>query len=173
MLEIFGETLLRGIDLLVGAVADGYSAVDRESMARDAEIRRGLLEDVLNTAPPDPVAAAPRRRLADRFGLDPDAAYRVIAMTDSRTDPDRSLEDGAHALSRRLRRPSRSTARAATFPLPQVLAWRGLVVVLASASWPAAAKLPPHLDWLLGPDWIAVAGAPARASRGSRRPWGG
>ena len=72
VLETFGETLLRGIDLLVGAVADGYNAVDRESVAHDAEMRRVLLEDLLSAAPADPVAAARRRRLADRYGLDPD-----------------------------------------------------------------------------------------------------
>ena len=44
------------------------------------------------------------------------------------------------------------------YPLPQVLSWRGLLVVLAKASWPAAAKLPPQLDDLLGPDWVAVKG---------------
>ena len=38
--------------------------------------------------------------------------------------------------------------------------WRGLVVVLAKASWPAADRLPRHLEDLLGPDWVAVAGEP-------------
>jgi hypothetical protein len=38
--------------------------------------------------------------------------------------------------------------------------WRGLVVVLAKASWPAADRLPRHLEDLLGPDWVAVAGDP-------------
>ena len=52
--ESIGETLLRGIDLLVGAVADGYNAVDRESVARNAEMRRMLLEDLLGAAPADP-----------------------------------------------------------------------------------------------------------------------
>ena len=56
VLENVGQTLLRGIDLLVGAVADGYNAVDRESVAHDAEMRRALLEDILSTAPADPVA---------------------------------------------------------------------------------------------------------------------
>ena len=51
VLERMGEVLLRGIDLLVGAVADGYNAVDRESVAHDAEMRRALLEDLLSTAP--------------------------------------------------------------------------------------------------------------------------
>jgi hypothetical protein len=73
---------------------------------------------------------------------------------------DASVEDGAHALGRRLRRPNRAGGPAATFPLPQVVIWRGLVVVLAKASWAAAAKLPPHLGDLLGPDWVAVAGEP-------------
>jgi hypothetical protein len=45
-LEFMGLTLLRGIDFLVGAVADGYNAVDRETVAHDAEMRRALLEDI-------------------------------------------------------------------------------------------------------------------------------
>jgi PucR C-terminal helix-turn-helix domain len=158
VLETFGETLLRGIDLLVGAVADGYNAVDRESVAHDAEMRRMLLEDLLGAAPADPVAAARRRRLADRYGLDPDETCRVIGVADRRVDMDLILGDIARTLGRRVRRPVRGAASGSTFPLPQVLAWRGLLVVLARASWPAAAKLPPHLDDLLGPDWVAVAG---------------
>jgi hypothetical protein len=158
LLEMFGETLLRGVDLLVGAVADGYSAVDREIVARDADLRRALLEDLLDTAPPDPVAAARRRRLADRYGLDPDAAYRVIVVSDGRTDGGAELDDDAHALARRLRRPVRRGPAAATFPLPQVVARRGLIVVLAAADWPASTKLRPHLDESLGRDWVAVAG---------------
>jgi hypothetical protein len=158
VLENVGETLLRGIDLLVGAVSDGYNAVDRETVAHDAEMRRALLEDILSTAPADPVAAARRRRMADRYGLDPDDLYRVIAVADRRGDSDAPIEEGAHALGRRLRRPSRPSDSAASFPLPQVVIWRGLVVILAKASWPAADKLSKHLDDLLGPDWVAVAG---------------
>ena len=160
VLEMFGETLLRGIDLLVGAVADGYNAVDRESVARDAEMRRGLLEELLGTAPADPVTAARRRRLADRYGLAPDAVYRVVAVTTARPDAETSLEEVAHALSRRLRRPVQGSASRVAFPLPQVIAWRGLVIVLAKASWPAATRLPAYLDEMLGADWIAVAGDP-------------
>ena len=158
VLEMLGETLLRGIDLLVGAVADGYNAVDRETVARDAEMRRGLLEDLLSAAPADPVAAARRRRLAGRYGLDPDDLYRVIAVADGRADTETWLDDAAHALGRRVRRPVRGAGTGSTFPLPQVLAWHGLIVVLAKASWAAEAKLPPHLDDLLGADWVAVAG---------------
>jgi hypothetical protein len=166
VLENVGQTLLRGIDLLVGAVADGYNAVDRETVARDAEMRRALLEDILSTAPADPVAAARRRRMADRYGLDQDAQYRVIAVADRRGDTDASIEDGAHALGRRLRRPSRAGGPAASFPLPQVVIWRGLLVVLAKASWPAEGKLPHHLEDLLGPDWVAVAGEPVSGVEG-------
>jgi len=166
VLENVGETLLRGIDLLVGAVADGYNAVDRETVAHDAEMRRALLEDILSTAPADPVAAARRRRMADRYGLDPDDLYRVIAVAGRRDDGDASIEDGAHALGRRLRRPTRARGSATSFPLPQVVIWRGLVVVLAKASWPAADRLPQHLGDLLGPGWVAVAGEPAQGVEG-------
>jgi hypothetical protein len=158
VLENVGQTLLRGIDLLVGAVADGYNAVDRETVAHDAEMRRALLEDILSNAPADPVDAARRRRMADRYGLDPDDLYRVIAVADRRGDSDAPIEEGAHALGRRLRRPLRRGGSGASFPLPQVVIWRGLVVVLAKASWPAADKLSGHLDDLLGLDWVAVAG---------------
>ena len=166
VLENVGETLLRGIDLLVGAVADGYNAVDRETVAHDAEMRRALLEDILSNAPSDPVAAARRRRTADRYGLDPDALYRVVAVADRSGDASAMIEDGAHALGRKLRRPSRTGGPASSFPLPQVVIWRGLVVVLATASWPAADKLPQHLEELLGPDWVAVAGEPVMGVEG-------
>ena len=166
VLENVGQTLLRGLDLLVGAVADGYNAVDREAVAHDAEMRRALLEDILSTTPADPVAAARRRRVADRYGLDPDEAYRVIAMSNHRGEADASVEDGVHALGRRLRRPSRASGPASTFPLPQVVIWRGLVVVLAKGSWPAEAKLPAHLGELLGGDWVAVAGEPVPGVEG-------
>ncbi len=160
VLDSIGMTLLRGTDILVGAVADGYNGVDRETVAHDAEMRRALLEDILSTAPADPVTAARRRRMADRYGLHPDAHYRVIAAADRSGDAEAAIEEGAHALGRRLRRPSRAGGHAASFPLPQVVMWRGLVVVLARASWPAADRLPQHLDDLLGPDWVAVAGEP-------------
>jgi len=160
VLENVGQTLLRGIDLLVGAVADGYTAVDRETVAHDAEMRRALVEDILSTVSDDPVAAARRRRMADRYGLDPDGHYRVVAIADRRGDSDAPIEEEAHALGRRLRRPSRALDSAASFPLPQVVIWRGLVVVLARAAWPAADRLSQHLDDLLGPDWVAVASDP-------------
>jgi hypothetical protein len=166
VLENVGQTLLRGVDVLVGAVADGYNAVDRETVAHDAEMRRALLEDILSNAPDDPVAAARRRRTADRYGLDPDALYRVVVVADRSGDSNAMIEDGAHALGRRLRRPSRSGGPASSFPLPQVVIWRGLVVVLATASWPAADKLPQHLDVLLGQDWVAVAGEPVMGVEG-------
>jgi hypothetical protein len=166
VLENVGQTLLRGIDVLVGAVADGYNAVDRETVAHDAEMRRALLEDILSNAPADPVSAARRRRTADRYGLDPDAMYRVVAVADRSGDANAMLEDGAHALGRRLRRPSRSGGPTSSFPLPQVVIWRGLVVVLATASWPAADKLPQHLGELLGSDWVAVAGEPVMGVEG-------
>jgi hypothetical protein len=166
VLENVGQTLLRGTDLLVGAVADGYTAVDRETVAHDAEMRRALVEDILSTVPGDPVAAARRRRMADRYGLDPDGQYRVIAIADRRADSDVPIEEDAHALGRLLRRPSRSSYSAASFPLPQVVVWRGLVVILARASWPAADKLSRHLDDLLGPDWVAVAGDPIMGVEG-------
>ena len=118
------------------------------------------------TAPADPVAAARRRRTADRYGLDPDDLYRVIVVADRRGDTDASIEDGVHALGRRLRRPSRAGGPATSFPLPQVVVWRGLVVVLAKASWAAADKLPGHLDDLLGPGWVAVAGGPVPGVEG-------
>ena len=166
VLEAFGETLLRGIDLLVGAVADGYNTVDREAVAHDASVRRGLLEDILSTAPADPVAAARRRRLADRYGLDPDAAYRVVVLTGGQADVEGSLDDVARDLGRRLRRPARTHGSRAAFPLPEVLAWRGLVVLLTKASWPAASKLPPHVEAVLGAGWVAVAGNPVAGVEG-------
>ena len=64
------------------------------SMTDDAEMRRALLEDILSTAPADPVAAARRRRIADRYGLDPDdvPSWQVVEDVCVRSPSGRTVD---------------------------------------------------------------------------------
>ena len=61
-----------GIDLLSGAVADGYNAVDRESVARDAEMRRRPCSRISSARLRPTLRGGAAAALADRYGLDPD-----------------------------------------------------------------------------------------------------
>ncbi len=150
--------LLRGADLTARAISDGYQSAERSIVARDATARRAFLEELLSTFPDDVQASARLRRLATRYGLDPLAAYRLFVVTPHQGTDD----DEAHELADRLgqRIGARSSADRASaapgLPLPQVLARRGRVVVLARADWPGGARLREALDAMV-PGWVAVA----------------
>jgi hypothetical protein len=62
------------------AITEGYRAAEREMLARDAAARRAALDEMLGVVAGDGRAVARLRRLAMRYGLDPDATYRVAAV---------------------------------------------------------------------------------------------
>ena len=61
-------------------VTDGYRAAEREILARDAQARRSALEELLGVVASDALTVARLRRVAGRFGLDPDGTYRLAAV---------------------------------------------------------------------------------------------
>ena len=105
------------------AVGEGYRATERELLARDVAARRAAIDELLGAVPADGRGAARLRRLAMRFGLEPDASYRVAAILpgpDADPTPeepgidDDDLETMARRIDQSLRRPGRTTtARAA------------------------------------------------------------
>ena len=62
------------------AATDGYRTAERDIVARMAEARRGALHELLGVVAADAPSEARLRRVAVRHGLDPDRAYRLVAI---------------------------------------------------------------------------------------------
>ena len=82
------------------AVGEGYRATENELLARDASARRAAIDELLSAVPADGRGASRLRRLAMRFGLEPDASYRVAAIL-----PGPDADPNAGAARHRRRRP--------------------------------------------------------------------
>jgi hypothetical protein len=141
-------------------VTDGYRTAEREILARDAQARRGALEEILGVIAADALTVARLRRVASRFGLDPDDAYRlaVIAPHDE-ADPTPGRvgidQDDLELLAGRIGHLVGSAAAGsegagAGIRLPAVLPWRGRVLLLARSGWAGFGRLPAALDGVLG-----------------------
>ncbi len=83
ILAAFGRFLLLWNELTSLAVTDGYRTAERDILARTVEARRGALQELLGVAADDAVSEARRRRVAVRHGLNPDRAYRLVAIAPS------------------------------------------------------------------------------------------
>ena len=142
------------------AVTDGYRTAEREILARDAQARRGALEEILGVVAPDAMTAARLRRVAARFGLSPDLTYRLIAIAprpEADPTPDRTGidQDDLELLAGRIGHLVGSAAAGAEgagagIRLPVVLPMRGRIVVLASADWAGFGRIAAVLDEVLG-----------------------
>jgi hypothetical protein len=159
-----GTWLLRGADLAGQAIAEGYTSADRALLARDVTARRAFLDEVVSATPVDSAGLARLRRMADRYGLDPTATYRLVAIAEQPAG-----DDEAHVLADRLGRlvgaPSSSDRARSGITLPQVFSLHGKVVVLARADWPGLSRLRSTLDGLkVG--WVAVQGKPIAGVEG-------
>jgi hypothetical protein len=155
-LVMLGDRLLHAADELVAAVAEGYRAVERELIVRNAEARRAFLEELLGAVAVDTTSIGRLRRVSARNGVDPSGNYRLIAIaaTDSTDDTEAELLAGRLRLV--IGRPSSLDRSRAGVRLPQVLAWRGRVLVLARASWPGLPGLRDGLGAAAGDAWTAV-----------------
>ena len=155
-LVMLGDRLLHTADELVAAVAEGYRTVERDLIVNNAEARRAFLEELLGAVAVDTTSIGRLRRVSARNGLDPSGNFRLVAVAaDDGTD-----DAVAEAVAGRLRTvvggPSSLDRSRAGVTLPQVIVWRGRVLVLARASWPGFAKLQDGLADVAGDAWTAV-----------------
>jgi hypothetical protein len=156
-----GAWLLRGADIASMAIAAGYTEADRTIVARDSVARRAFLEELLSNV-------ARLRRLAVRYGLDPAGSYRIVAVIPHHAAVDDEAHDLADRLASRvggLTSAERVATRTGGVRLPQVIAWRRRILVVARADWPGIPQLRGALD-ALAPGWIAVAGHPTHGIEG-------
>ena len=158
VLEHLARRLLHGGDIIVAAVASGYRAVDRELVARDVEARRAFLEELIGSIVTDTAASGRLRRHASARGLDPDDAFRLVAIAADITDD--ALDVAVHRLASLLGILSAGERARTGLTLPQVIGWRGRIVVLARGDWPGLVRLRSALDPVaLGGAWTAVVGS--------------
>jgi hypothetical protein len=172
-LATFGRFLLLWNELTLLAVTDGYRTAERDILARAVEARRGALHELLGVVTDDAVSEARLRRAAVRHGLNPDRAYRLVAIApgpESDPIPERPGigEEELEVLAGRIGHLLGSTAPGAEgvgagIRLPAVLPLMGRIAVLARDDWAALPRVPAALDTVLG------SLAAAAASRGQGR----
>ena len=145
LLAAFGRFLLLWNELTSLAVTDGYRTAEREILARTVEARRGALQELLGVVADDAVTEARLRRVAVRHGLNPDRAYRLVAIAprpESDPIPERPGigEEELEVLAGRIGHLLGATASGAEgvgagIRLPAVLPLMGRIAVLARADW--------------------------------------
>jgi len=159
-LAAFGRFLLLWNELTALAVTDGYRIAERDILARAVEARRGALQDVLGVVAGDAASQARLRRVAVRHGLNPDRAYRLVAIApspDSDPTPERPGigEEDLELLAGRVGHLVGSTAPGAEgvgagIRLPAVLPLMGRICILAREDWAGLTRVPSALDNVLG-----------------------
>jgi hypothetical protein len=158
VLERLARRLLHGGDVIVAAVASAYRAVDRELVARDVEARRAFLEELLGSIAVDAAATGRIRRHALGRGLDPDDPLRLIVIAADATDD--AVDNAVHRLGASLGLLSAGERARTGLTLPQVIGWRGRVVILARAGWPGLPRLRSALEEAFGSGaWTAIVGS--------------
>jgi PucR C-terminal helix-turn-helix domain len=186
LLGEMGRWLFLWTEVTSLVVTDGYRAAEREILARDAQARRGALEEILGVVTADPYTAARIRRVATRFGLDPDERYRLAAIAPLREadpTPERTGidQDDLEVLAGRVGHLAGSAAAGtegagAGIRLPAVLPMRGRIVLLARAEWAGFGRIATSLDGALGgtravtPAGAARNGSPDQPASHGRRP---
>jgi hypothetical protein len=158
-------------------VTDGYRAAEREILARDAQARRSALEELLGVVASDAPTVARLRRVAGRFGLDPDGSYRLAAVAprqEADPTPDQAgIDEGdlellAGRIGHLLGSAAAGTEGAgAGIRLPVVLPMRGRIVLLAQAGWVGFGRITAALDGTLGGPGRSGAGMAARNGAGA------
>ena len=185
-LAAFGRFLLLWNELTSLAATDGYRTAERDILARVAEARRGALHELVGVVATDAASGARLRRLAVRHGLDPDRAYRLIAIEpwpDIDPMPGRPDigEQELEVLAGRIGHLLGSTPPGAEgigpgIRLPAVLPLLGRIAVLARRDWAGLRRVPAVVDSIVGRTdattesgesaWVAV-GSPSVEGVGS------
>ena len=152
LLAAFGRFLLLWNELTSLAVTDGYRTAERDILARAVEARRGALQELLGVVADDAASEARLRRVAVRHGLNPDRAYRLVAIAprpESDPIPERPGigEEELEVLAGRIGHLLGSTAPGAEgvgagIRLPAVLPLLGRIAVLARDDWAGLTRVP-------------------------------
>ena len=160
LLAAFGRFLLLWNELTSLAVTDGYRTAERDILARAVEARRGALQELLGVVADDAASQTRLRRVAVRHGLNPDRAYRLIAIAPSpESDPTPERpgigEEDLELLAGRIGHLLGSTAPGAEgvgagIRLPAVLPLLGRIAILARDDWAGLTRVPSALDSVLG-----------------------
>ncbi len=143
--EELGRWLLLWSEMSSMAIGEGYRATERELLARDVAARRAALDELLGAVAVDARSGARLRRLAMRYGLDPDATFRVAAILPGlEADPtpddpgidDEDLDALARRIDHLIRRQGSRDGPGSGITAPLAISWRGSVVAILSADPP-------------------------------------
>ncbi len=170
----FARFIMLWNELTSLVVTDGYRAAERDILARDAAARRGALQELLGVITADAVVASRIRRVAMRHGLDPDRAYRLVAIAprpeaDPTPDTPGIGEEDLDVLAGRIGHllgstPPGAEGVGAGIRLPAVVPMHGRIAVVASAEWAGLGRVPAALDSILG----GIAASASAAHKGRR-----
>ena len=165
-----GRWLLLWTEMSTLATSEGYRAAERDILARDVAARRAAIDELLGSTPAEGRAAARVRRLAMRYGLDPDAGYRLAAILPGpEADPtpedpgidDDDLATMADRVDHLLRRPNRrDSGSGAGIRVPLAITWRGAIVAILGPDPAEWRRLQSAVAKVLGndaPTWTAIA----------------
>jgi PucR C-terminal helix-turn-helix domain len=153
------DRMLRGLDAAITAMAQGYRDVELRLNASSVERRRAMLDEVLAAPRETPDDRARISRRAQRNGIDPRSTYRVVLVA-SPGHTDEAQELAVQRLDRALSMSHGRTGPDGGIRLPQVLDWRGHILILASDAWSGRESLPDRLTRVLGDTWAAVDSGP-------------
>ncbi len=155
-----GRWIFMWTEVTTLVVTDGYRTEERDILARDAQARRGALQEILGVIPADALTTARLRRVAVRFGLDPDSSLHLVVVAprpEADPTPDRTGidQDDLEILAGRIGHLLGSAAAGAEgagagIRLPVVLPMRGRIVILARADHPSPGRITRALDNVLG-----------------------
>ena len=151
----FGDRLLRGMDRTIAAMAEGYRAAAIELARRLAIRHRAVLDELLGSAHATPAERDRMRRSAHANGIDPDGRFRVIVIALAGF----SYEELQESLSRLALVVGATASDLWTDPtirFPQLIEWRGRLVLLAEAAWGRDQRLREALAREQGDTWTAV-----------------
>jgi hypothetical protein len=165
-----GRWLLLSTEMASLAIGEGYRATERELLARDAAAHRAALDELLGAQPTTARAELRLRRLAVRYGLDPDATYRVAAIVPgAEADPtpespgldEADLQSLAERIDHLLRRrSSRLDAIRSGIRVPLAITWRGSIVAILSDNPREWQRLQEATQTVMGRNdaaWTAIA----------------
>ncbi len=166
--EELGRWLLLWSEMSSLAIGEGYRATERELIARDVAARRAALDELLGAVAVDARSRARLRRLAMRYGLDPDAAFRIAAIlpgVDADPTPDdpgiddEDLDVLARRVDHLLRRRGSREGPGRGITVPLAISWRGAIVAILGPDTQEWKRLQEAAEAVLGPDatWTAIA----------------